>query len=645
MLLILAAAAALSAPTLHKFDLLALAPDGGRTATVESEVSADAAAPDAHGAVVVRDASGAVVARYDPCVTCTYGTPAFAPDGHALAFVVTDPAAATATLTVSEGARTRPVATLRGVAQTPRWSPDGTAIALLAVAGATKATGAIEAGAPQTGEIGDTADEQRIAVVAASGGALRMVSPADTYVYEFDWLPTGAGFVATAAKGNGDNNWWVAKLIAIDRASGAVRTIASPAVQIDAPRVSPDGTTVAFIGGLMSDFGAVGGDLFTVPLAGGTPVNVTAGATSTVTSLLWPASGPVITRLTGDRAEVARVRLATGAQTAARAALTVLWSGAVTTGAGDGGVAVSAGGAVAAIVEDFTHAGEIWRGQVTGDRLALTLVTRANAGLMAPTAATSVHWQSDGRDVQGWLLAPGTGGTPGGGGAGKRAMIVIPHGGPSAAATPEFPWTGPVRELLDRGYYVFQPNPRGSYGAGEAFTRANIKDFGGGDLRDILAGVDAALKVAPVDPARLGIFGHSYGGFMSMWAVTHTTRFKAAVAGAGIANWISYYGQNGIDQWMIPFFGASAYDDPAPYLRASPLTTIRAAKTPTLIYVGERDLECPAAQSVEFWHALKAMKVPTTLVIYANEGHHLRAPAAVHDRAARTAGWFDTYLK
>ena len=98
------------------------------------------------------------------------------------------------------------------------------------------------------------------------------------------------------------------------------------------------------------------------------------------------------------------------------------------------------------------------------------------------------------------------------------------------------------------------------------------KDFGGGDLRDILAGVDEVLRTAPVDAARVGIGGWSYGGYMTMWAVTQTNRFHAAVAGAGIANWQSYYGENSIDQWMIPFFGASVYDDPAVYAKSSPIT-------------------------------------------------------------------------
>ena len=635
MLLMFAAAAALSGQTLHKFSDVAMAPDGGTIAAVESSVASDTAAPDGHGVVVVRTAAGAVVRRLDPCPACDYGNPAWSPDGATLAFVATDAAAGTATLTVATDAAVRTVAVVHGVAQTPRWSPDGRSIAVLAVEGATKATGAVEAGAPQVGEIGTSADEQRIGVVAAAGGALRLVSPADTYVYEFDWLPKGDGFIATAAKGNGDNNWWVAKLVAVDL-GGALRVVATPAFQINAPRVSPDGRTVAVIGGLMSDFGSVGGDLYTVPLTGGKLVDVTPGIRSTVRSLRWTGRDPLVTRLTGDHADIARVRLnGAGATT-----MTVLWSAAMTPEAGDGEAAVSSDGThFAATLEDYEHPAEIAVGTVAGDALTMTPVTHENATLAPATKATSVTWRSEGRDVQGWLLAPREVVA-----TRKYPMIVIVHGGPSAAVTPQYLWNGTTRQLVEHGYYVFEPNPRGSYGQGEAFTRANVRDFGGGDLRDILAGVDAVERQAPVDDKRLGIFGHSYGGFMTMWAVTHTTRFRGAVAGAGLSNWISYYGENGIDQWMIPFFGASAYDDPAVYVKASPLTMIKAAKTPTFIYVGERDLECPPGQSVEFWHALKAFDVPTTLMIYAGEGHRLRKATSIHDREQRTRAWFDKYL-
>jgi dipeptidyl aminopeptidase/acylaminoacyl peptidase len=131
---------------------------------------------------------------------------------------------------------------------------------------------------------------------------------------------------------------------------------------------------------------------------------------------------------------------------------------------------------------------------------------------------------------------------------------------------------------------------------------------------------------------------------MAMWTVTHSNRFKAATAGAGIADWVAYYGQNGIDQWMIPYFGASAYDDPKIYDKLSPIRYIKDARTPTFLYVGERDVECPPAQSLEYWHGLKAMGVPTELVIYQDEGHGIRDPAHIQDRETRMMGWFDKYL-
>ena len=173
---------------------------------------------------------------------------------------------------------------------------------------------------------------------------------------------------------------------------------------------------------------------------------------------------------------------------------------------------------------------------------------------------------------------------------------------------------------------------------------ANVKDFGYGDWRDDLTGVDAAVKAAPIDPNRLGLFGWSYGGYMAMWAETQTTRFKAIVAGAGIVSWQSYYGQNKIDQWMLPFFGASVYDDPAVYAKSSPITFIKASKTPVLILQGERDEEVPAPQAFEFWHAMQAQGVPTQLRVYADEGHAPQRAEDQIDILTRMVGWFDKYL-
>jgi dipeptidyl aminopeptidase/acylaminoacyl peptidase len=243
-------------------------------------------------------------------------------------------------------------------------------------------------------------------------------------------------------------------------------------------------------------------------------------------------------------------------------------------------------------------------------------------------------------NVQGWLLYPANYDP-----AKKYPLIVYVHGGPSSAELPHWPYVGygPV-PFAALGYFVLMPNPRGSYGQGEAFTQANRKDFGYGDLRDILAGVDTVTKSHNIDPERVGLTGWSYGGFMTMFAVTQTNRFRAAVAGAGIANWQSYYAENSIDQWMIPFMGASVYDDPGVYAKMSAVNYIHQVKTPTLAVVGDRDGECPAPQSFEFWHALKAQHVPTQLVVYPNEGHGFVDPEHQRDVIARALGWFQKYM-
>jgi dipeptidyl aminopeptidase/acylaminoacyl peptidase len=626
-LLAATAAPALAAP-LHSYSGLALSAAGDRVASVEEEEGATA--KPAHGRIVVRSAkNGKVLATLDPCAQCSYSGLTFGPGG-ALAYLQRDRASGVVALALADGKTTRTIASVKGIAQAPRFSPDGKKIAVLVTLNAAKESGATQPGVRQIGEIGEKSDEQRLAVFNLAGAPVtdvKPVSPADRYVYEYSWTPDGTGFVATTALGNGDDNWWVATLDAIDATTGAVRPIARPKTQINAPRVSPDGKTIAYIGGLMSDFGSVGGDIWTVPFAGGEPVDMTKGEKASVTSLSWTKGGLRATRLAGPDMQIA----APGAK-----GTTILWAQPSSFAAEDGRAAYSSDGAtVATIVSDFEHAPAIYAGPARG----LRKITTDNDGQVALVKARSISWKNDGYDVQGWLLAP-VNADP----SVKAPMITIVHGGPASANVPKFSSMGGLPSLVRAGYYVFLPNPRGSYGQGEAFTMANRRDFGGGDLRDILAGIDAVEKVAPVDDNRLGLTGGSYGGFMAMWANTQTNRFKAIVAGAGLSNWISYYGTNGIDQWMIPFFGKSAYDDPEPYVKASAITYIKKAHTPTFIYVGERDIEVPPTQSVEYWHALKELGVPTSLVIYPDEGHGIRGTDHAADVQRRTVAWFDQYL-
>jgi dipeptidyl aminopeptidase/acylaminoacyl peptidase len=405
------------------------------------------------------------------------------------------------------------------------------------------------------------------------------------------------------------------------------------------PRWSPDGKQIAFIEGLMSDEGFHGGDLFTISADGGAPTNRTPGRKSSVSSLFWLAPDRlVVTEYAGGGSAISELSLGSNA-------VRTIWKGSEGIHAFGNfpNFAVSPDGKFAAAVRsNYNTPPEVWAGPIGNWRQ----VTNNNSTLpMNWGKAESIEWTNDGFNIQGWLVPPAKIET-----GKKYPMVVLIHGGPSSVTTSEWPaGAGMSRAIIaglsSRGYFVLLPNPRGSYGQGEDFTRANVKDFGHGDLRDDLAGVDAPLKKYPIDPARIGVTGWSYGGFMTMWTVTQTDRFKAAVAGAGICNWQSYYGQNFIDQWMLPFFGASVYDDPAVYDKSSPIKFIKNVKTPTLIVVGERDAECPPAQSYEFWHALRTLGVPTQLIIYPGEGHLFLKPENQTDRMNQTIAWFDKYLR
>lgn len=609
---------------LHHYAGLTLSPSGAEMALLESPAGK-------HDTIVVRSArNGRIVRRLDPCTSCTYSGLTYAPTGGTVAFLARDKAKGKVMLMLARGAAVSTVATISGLASTPRFSPDGNRIALLFTLGATKETGATQAGARQVGEIGVANDEQRLAIVSLGAkrtSAVTPLSPAGRYIYEYDWTADGSALAVTSALGNGDANWWVATLDRVDAASGAVSNLAKPATQLNMPRVSPDGKTVAYIGGLMSDFGSIGGDVWTVPITGGNPVNLTKGQPITFTSLAWTREGLRATTLQNDKMGAMAIEPGRAPRP--------LFAMPVSLAAGDGKIAWDATGTtLATIVQDFTHAPAIYAGTPS----ALRQLTHENDAVAPAVGVQSVQWTSEGYSVQGWLLSP-LDSTPN-----KRApMIVSVHGGPSAASTPRFVEKGVGSAAEDAGYFVFLPNPRGSFGQGEAFTAANRRDFGGGDLRDILSGIDAIEKIAPVDDKRLGLTGCSYGGFMAMWANTQTNRFKAIVAGAGLSNWISYYGTNGINSWMLPFFGKSAYDDPKVYENASAVYHVKSAKTPTFIYVGERDIEVPPTQSIEWWNALKSQGVPSSLVIYPDAGHCVPTQAA--DVVKRQIAWFDKYLR
>ncbi len=537
----------------------------------------------------------------------------------------------------ADGSRAALTASLVGYAARPHWSHDGKQIAFLYIEGAGGG-GPLVAAPATTGVIDTAIHNQRIGVIEASSGQLRQVSPPDLHIYDFDWSPDDKTFVATAAPGPGDNNWWIAQIYIVDIAKGNATSIYKPWFQVAVPRWSPDGKSIAFIEGLMSDEGFHGGDLFTMSADGRDVTNRTSSRKASVNSFFWQIPDRILlVEYIGGGSAMSELSLTNNsAQT--------IWKGpeGIHAFGNFPDFSLSSDGKLAAAeLSSYNSPPEVFAGPLGKWRQ----LTNNNAGLQANWGkAESIEWTNEGSNIQGWLVPPAKI-DPGK----KYPMVVLIHGGPSSVTTSEWPASfgmsrAIIATLSNRGYYALLPNPRGSYGQGEDFTRGNVKDFGGGDLRDDLAGVDAVIKKYPIDPNRLGVMGWSYGGFMTMWTVTQTDRFRAAVAGAGIANWQSYYGQNLIGQWMIPFFGASVYDDPAVYEKSSPIRFLKNVKTPTLVIVGERDAECPASQSYEFWQALKTLGVPTKLIVYPGEGHMFIEPKHQVDRLEQTVAWFDKYL-
>jgi dipeptidyl aminopeptidase/acylaminoacyl peptidase len=623
--------------TVHEFLEVRISPDGRFVASVEGDAATSGGAPVVRGLVIRNVAERTLTTVSLPCGRvreCWPSSPAWTPDSKKLTWALRAPGTHNRSIyqVNPNGSGLRQLLAFNGTLDALRYGPTGE-LAMLAVENATKELGAVEAGATPVGDLAGAPPEQRIGVL--EGGRLRWASPAGLFVYEYDWQSDGRGFVGTAAPGDGDKNWWVAKLYSFDGDSSRERILygpANPRQQLAAPRVSRDGRRVALIVGLMSDFGSTGGDIYSVPVEGGTAIQVTPGLAASVTALYWSCEG----RLTAVALAGAETQLLDFGRGDAATAARILWRGQelLDPDATDLPGACPLG--LAALShETFTRPPEIEIGKVAH----WSNLTRANEGLQAPLKAQSILWKSDEFTVQGWLLQPE--GTAVGA---RLPLLTVVHGGPASAVVPHF-LTGRYPLLLQHGYALFFPNPRGSFGQGEAFTQANVRDFGYGDLRDILTGLDELERLGVADPTRLGISGHSYGGFMTMWAVTQTNRFKVAVAGAGISNWQSYYGENGIDEWMIPYFGASVYDDPAVYAKSSPINFIRQVKTPTFSYVGAADIECPAAQTLEFGHALETLGVPSSTVIYPNEGHALHDPAHLEDLNERTLRWLDHYLK
>ena len=229
---------------------------------------------------------------------------------------------------------------------------------------------------------------------------------------------------------------------------------------------------------------------------------------------------------------------------------------------------------------------------------------------------------------------------------GPYPMIVTSHGGPHSATGYSFDFKD--QYFAANGYFVFDTNFRSSTGYGEAFKWATWGAWGDKDGQDVVSGIDYVLKRYPVDAARIGHTGHSYGGFMTNWLITqYPDRFAAAITGAGISNWISDYGTADIYRTKETEFFGTPWDKEARdrMIRQSPLTYAGRVKTPTLFVHGEVDQRVPYEEAEQMYFALKRRGVPAKMIQYANQPHGIAGHTNNVHRMLNELAWWDKYLK
>jgi dipeptidyl aminopeptidase/acylaminoacyl peptidase len=629
--------------------------------------------------------------------------PQISPDGRQVAFVVTvvegkSKRRSAVWIAPSDGSQpARAFTSGAQSANSPRWSPDGRSLAFLS--------------ARPAADDAKGADKNQVHVLSLDGGEGRRVTSLEDGVRAFTWSPDGTklaclsrvapakedlGFERTDSRhytgifykfdGQGWDDGRRAHVYVVDVASGEARQITSGDWNDSDPAWSPDGTRIAFVSDRQSkgsDWEGRHSDVYVVPATGGDAVRVSDHDEADVDPT-WSPDGKTIAFFgslsEGDHAKVYFAPSTGGAPSRLASPHLDLLAGHLRWEDGGRGLTFEAGwkgerhlyrldlasketapvtrgprtltqvdvsdkaGLIAYRSEDPTHPNDIYVADLTGGKEhRLTRLNEAFLKDVALPGLERIAWKAaDGLDIEGYLMRP-VGWT-----AGKKyPMVVWVHGGPNGMHGQQWFFDSDV--LAGHGYAVFMPNPRGSSGYGEKFQRAVMNEWGGKAYTDLMGGVDAVLKANPwIDGEHMGVVGISYGGFMTNWIVSQTTRFKAAVTMAGPSDMVSIQGQRDAAYNHRRDFGGDVFENYQKYWDYSPVRYAAQVKTPTLILQGEADHRVPLAQAEEWFRALKRHGVTAELVIFPRGSHGFRTtgePKQVVEVLNWQLSWFDRFLK
>ncbi len=458
----------------------------------------------------------------------------------------------------------------------------------------------------------------------------KQISKGDFTVSDAHWSPDGTRVTFTANPTPRLDDTSLATAWVLDVASGKQRKLVETADPTQTARWSPDGKWIAYL----SSAGLVvyQVNLFVVDANGGSPKKVSGKFELNAGEPHWSKDGKKI-YFSSDDHEALKIFAAdvtAGTVRALTDSASVVSLADIST---NGETAVGTWG-------DATHPDEVFRSDLSFG--SLQRITNQNAWLSEYALAASevVRWKSskDGLEIDGILTKPvGFDATH------KVPFLLNPHGGPTGASLLTF---NPTEQIMAaNGYMVLEPNFRGSTGRGEKFEAANQNDWGNGDYKDDMSGVQAMVDKGWADPERLGAFGWSYGGYMTMWIDTQTDRFKAISPGAGLPDLYSMYSQTDIHRYLTVFYNAkSPWDNYQEYWDHSPMKFVGNVKTPTMILHGQSDTRVPIPQSEEFYRALYERHVPVEYVTYPRENHGFVEPHHIQDRWQRYLVFFGKYL-